>query len=168
MPIDKDKTWVHMGHTIKEIQHPKTPKGHQAYEVTNPKGVKDIQFSPSVKSIGDQITLQSRSKLKMSVDIDKLETLLLKARKAVRLAEEPQEDEEDVSPEEAGGREFDPDEEEERHTEEKRKLEANEPEEDEADKWLKEFKPEDEEEESEPEDEEEESEDEPEEYDEFK
>src|ERR1035437_4240478 len=55
-----------------------------------------------------------------SDEIEKLEVILLKARR--RMSDEPNEDEEDVSPEEAGMREFDPDAEEG----------------DDADKWLEE------------------------------
>src|ERR1700677_240844 len=55
-------------------------------------------------------------------DIEALEAVLTKARR--RLSDEPEEDEADVSPEEAGMREFDPD-----------------TEQDDADKWLAENEP---------------------------
>ena len=63
-------------------------------------------------------------------EIERVETILLKARR--RLSDEPNEEEEEVSPEEAGMREFDPDEEG-----------------DDADKWLQENDPKKEDEENE-------------------
>jgi hypothetical protein len=61
-------------------------------------------------------------KMTKSDDLEKLESILLKVRR--RLSDEPSEDDEEVAPEEAGMREFDPDEEG-----------------DDADKWLKENEP---------------------------
>jgi hypothetical protein len=67
-------------------------------------------------------------KMTKSDDEERLEAILLKARR--RLSDEPEEDPEDVSPEEAGMREFDPEEEG-----------------DDADKWLEEHDPKSEDEE---------------------
>ena len=77
-----------------------------------------------------------------SKDLEKLESILLKVRR--RLSDEPNEDEDEVSPEEAGMREFNPDEEG-----------------DDADKWLEENDPNKENEDEEPSTESEELRDEP-------
>lgn len=60
---DKSKTWVADGHQLKEIDHPKTPAGHQAFEVTHPEGHKDIYFAPSVERLWGDLKFARKRKL---------------------------------------------------------------------------------------------------------
>jgi hypothetical protein len=122
----------------------KTPKDEARW--AKAKHAADKTLSESDGDSYWALTNSIYQKMAKSEDFEILEAILLKARR--RMSDEPSEDEEDVSPEEAGMREFDPDEEG-----------------DDADKWLEEHDPK--KQDDEPNEEKEGEEDEPKEYDEY-